>query len=318
MLTTATKSPTKAPIVKRPMEISALLCWAYREELPKRQISSAEGIWRDMDLGAGGMGGDHGCAQRYPHHGLPHDDALLIEDAVSDLPLMTIDWAESLDAIMGDLAGLITVNDLCREQAERGRVTQSSWPSKTYSKTQRRAQAVNKPRDVILVGSIDMGALVTSHARQGTRPRWHNEPVTCHKMPSKNNANLPAIIGECRGKDLYATGSCCPLRWGIPGDKWGDVLVSLLTIATARADYLAWWRGLAMLAESLVLGAHVALPPAPPQLPWFDAEPAVSLFGMLAPPKLATLPMKPQRETAGRTRGQAEDVKDGRGRRVVL
>lgn len=316
MLMPATKPPVT---VKRQVEIGALLAWCYREELPKRTISSAEGIWRDLDIGTGGMGGDHGCAQRYPHHGLPHDDALRIEDAVSELPPWMCDWSESLDAIMGDLAGLLTVNDLQREQMERGRITQSSWPSKTYSKTQRRAQATNRPRDVIFVGSIDMAALVVSHARQGTRPRWYPGGLTCRKTPARNNANLPMVIGECRAKDVYTAGSCCPLIWGIPGDKWGDVLVTPFSIATARADYLAWWRGLAMLAESLVLAEHVALPPAAPQLPWLDGEPVSSVYGQRVPPKMPTLPMKPQREMAGRTRGQGEDIpRRHQGRRVAL
>lgn len=305
MLMPATKPPVT---VKRQVEIGALLAWCYREELPKRQISSAEGIWRDMDIGAPGMGGDHGCAQRYPHHGLPHDDALRIEDAVSELPPWMCDWSESLDAIMGDLAGLLTVNDLQREQMERGRITQSSWPSKTYSKTQRRAQAVNKPRDVIFVGSIDMAALVVSHASQGTRPRWYPGGLTCHPTPARNDPGRVMLVGERGGRNLYTMGSCCPLTWR----------PSPVVIAQARADYLAWWRGLAMLAESLVLAEHVALPPAAAQLPWFDGETTASVH-ISRPQKLPILPLKPQREMAGRTRGQGEDIpRRYQGRRVAL
>ncbi|MDB5612129.1 MAG: hypothetical protein JWP25_9029 [Bradyrhizobium sp.] len=312
MVPTKNYKPVKAGI-----EIQALLEWCFRQELPKRQISSAEGIWRDVAIGAAGTGGDHGSAQRYPHHGLPHDDALLIEQAVADLPLWMCDWAESLPAIMGDLAGLLTVNDLRREQEERGRITQSSWPAKTYSKTERRAQAVNKPRDVIFVGSIDVEALVVSHARQGTRPRWYGEPVTCRKTPSRTDPNRPLIIGECRARDLYTTGSCCPLKWGIPGDKWGDVLVTPFSIATARADYRAWWYGLRLLAKSLVLLEHAPLPPEAPEFPWFDGEREVSLYGQRSPPKMATLPLKPQRKMAGPTRGQGEDVpRRSPGRRI--
>lgn len=287
--------------VKAEVEIQALLEWCFRQELPKRQISSAEGIWRDMDVGAGGMGGDHGGAQRYPHHGLPHDDALLIEQAVADLPLWMCDWAESLPAIMGDLAGLLTVNDLRREQEERGRITQSSWPAKTYSKTERRAQAVNKPRDVIFVGSIDVEALVVSHARQGTRPRWYPDGLTCHPTPSRNDPSRTMIVGECRGRNLYSTGSCCPLTWR----------PSPLTIATARADYLAWWYGLRVLAETLMLKEHAVMPidgKTLPQLPWFYPPKKVSRYGHPSPPKMATLPLKPQRKMAGPTRGQGEDV----------
>lgn len=309
MLMTTTKQTT-APLVRREVEVEALLRWCFRDELPKRQLSSAEGIWCGIAIGRGGLiGNGDSSAQCYASFGLPHPDADLIESAVSDLPLMVIDWEESLPEIMGDLAGLLTVSDLRREQEERGRITQSSWPAKTYSKTERRAQATNRPRDVIFVGSIDIGALVTSHARQGTRPRWYSEPVACYPTPSRNDPGRTAIVGECRGRNIYSTGSCCPLTWR----------PSLLTIATARADYLAWWRGLAMLAESLVLGEHTALPPAVQRLPWFDSAPEVSCYAQSSPPKMATLPMKPQRETAGRTRGQGEDVaKRYPGRRVEL
>lgn len=290
---------TATKIAQRAVDVELLLRWAYRDELPKRQISSAEGIWRDMALGrVGRVDGGESTAQRYASFGLPHPDADRIESAVADLPMMVIDWEESLSALMGDLAGLLSVNDLRREQEERGRITQSSWPAKTYSKTERRAQAVNKPRDVIFVGSIDIGALVASHAKQGTRPRWYGGPVACHPTPSRNDPGRTMIIGECRGKNLYSTGSCCPLTWR----------PSLLTIATARADYRAWWRGMAMLAESLNLAEHVALPTAAPEFPWLDGEPEISFYGHPSPPKMATLPMKPQRELAGRTRGQAEDV----------
>lgn len=304
----ATKSPPLVPRVKQEVEIQTLLEWAFRVELPKRQISSAEGIWRDIDIGAGGQGSDHSAAQRYPHHGLPHDDALLIEDAVAELPPWMCDWSESLPAIMGDLAGLLTVNDLRREQEERGRITQSSWPARTYSKTQRRAQAIDRPRDVIFVGSIDMAALVVSHARQGTCPKWYPDHPTCHPTPSRNDPGRTMIVGECRGRNLYSTGSCCPLTWR----------PSPLSIATARADYLAWWRGLAMLTDMLVLGAHTALPPAAPQLPWFDGK-APAAVRSAPGPKLQMLPLKPQREMAGPTRGQGEDVPRRRaGRRVSI
>lgn len=306
MLTIASKQTT-APRVKREVDVEKILTWAYREELPKRQLSSAEGIWRDIAIGRGGLiGNGESSAQRYASFGLPHPDADRIESAVSDLPMMVIDWDESLPAIMGDLAGLLTVNDLRREQEERGHITHSSWPSKTYSKTERRAQAVNRPRDVIFAGSIDIGALVTSHARQGTRPRWYSGPVACYPTPSRNDPARTAIVGECRGRNIYSTGSCCPLTWR----------PSLLTIAKARADYLAWWRGLAILAQTLVLDEHTTLAPAAAQLPWFDGETVAIVHGS-RPPKYGTLPLKPQRATAGPTRGQGEDIpKRYRGRRV--
>ena len=88
-----------------------------------------------------------------------------------------------------------------------------------------------------MVRSLRTSALVTMHAMMGTRPDWKSEhphplPVAATKGPG------PKIFGECRRKNWYSDGSYCPLRW------WP----SPISIAEARADYIAWWRGLVQLA----------------------------------------------------------------------
>ena len=75
--------------LKERVDIEKLLQWAYLDELPKRQISSAEGVWEGIreygqrggtDIGASG-------AQRYPRFGVPHPDAEEIEKAVGGRPI---------------------------------------------------------------------------------------------------------------------------------------------------------------------------------------------------------------------------------------
>lgn len=166
--------------MKRSIEIEKLLHWAYRDELSKRQTSSAEGIWDHIqEFGAnGGIDLGHGAAQRYPHFGLPHPDAEKIEKAVAALEDQCIDLAASTDALMGDLAPLLS------------------------------------QRDVLSVRSLRTTALVTMHAYMGTRPDWHPEtPRPRWIEPEKGPQNRPRIIGECRGRFLYTVGSYCPLQW---------------------------------------------------------------------------------------------------------
>lgn len=302
----ARKSPPIAPpTIKRAMEVESLCRWAFREELPKRQTSSAEGIWRDMEISGPYGQIDNGSAMQRYDFGMPHRDAELIERAVVALPLVVIDWDESLDAIMGDLAGLVAISDVKAPRTE-GRATSAGWTTGRGKDTLRRV--LDGPRDVIMVGSVQTSALVQSHASQGTRPSWYPQRPKCYQTPSRDPSR-PMLVGECRGKDLYSTGSHNPLSWYIKIDRMlNNRFITPLMIAQARADYIGWWRGLSMLAESLELHDHVALPPAAERLPWFDAERAAWLFGHPKPPKLPTLPLKPGRPMAGRTRGQAEDV----------
>lgn len=167
-------------MAKRSIEIEQLLRWAYRDELAKRETSSAEGIWDHIqEYGQnGGIDPGHGAAQRYPHFGLPHPDAEAIERAVGSLEDQCIDLEASTDALMGDLSALLS------------------------------------RRDVLSVRSLRTTALVTMHAYMSTRPDWYQEtPRPQWIEPEKGPRNRPKIIGECRARFLYTAGSYCPLQW---------------------------------------------------------------------------------------------------------
>lgn len=248
--------------MKRRTEIEALLQWAYRDELSKRYISAAEGIWdRIHDNGSlGGIDPGHGAAQRYAHFGLPHPDAEAIEIAVSALPDLIIDWELSREAVMGDMAPLL------------------------------------KARETILVCSLRTAALVTMHAKMGTRPDWREEePRPYPVAPDRGPAGKPAIVGECKGHNIYTYGSHCPIRWR----------PSPISIAEQRADYVCWHRGLSILAENLCLSAHTVLPPVASALPWNDAEGSERRIYSIGEQTKTILPLKPRRERfAGRKRAQ--------------
>src|SRR5262245_45552038 len=216
------------------MDIERLLQWAYREELIKRITSSAEAVWdRIADVGFYGIVGEGSSPQRYDH-GAPHPDAIKIERAVAALPDAVIDWELEAELILGDLINL--VEPRAAIEVEPIRSTTVTWPAARAGRVKRQLQP---PRQVILVRSLRTSALVVQHASMGTRPNWREEHP--HPLPTPA-ARGPgsAVVGECIRKGLYAEGSYCPVRW------WP----SPINVAEARADYLAWWRGLEQLART--------------------------------------------------------------------
>lgn len=269
--------------VKRQVEIEVLIRWAYQDELPKRATSSAEGIW-DRLAQNGSLGGidpdpGHGAAQRYAHFGLPHPDAEAIERAVSALEDATIDWAAEGETIMGPAIGLVD------PRPKTARDTTIGYRDRHRDKIGWRTETVAPARDVIMVRSLRTANLVIMHAAKGTRPEWGEERPRPYPVKARGR---PKMIGECRGKGLYTEGSHCPISWE----------PSPIAMAQERADYLAWWRGLAQLASTLELAAHTVLPPAAPEFPW--NEPAA---GRAQPPRIfkvgtetrVPLPLKPDR-----------------------
>lgn len=244
-----------APTGKISTDIEKLLQWAYRDELSKRITSSAEGIWDGIaEMGwLGGIEADRGSPQRYDF-GEPDKDAVRIEFAVGGLGDIIFDWEASRDAVMGDLAPLAA------------------------------------GRDMLLVRPFKVAALVTMHAKMGTRPDWHEDlPRPCMVEPERGPKNKGKVVGECWGKDRYSEGSYCPLRWE----------PRPLAIALARLDYAAWHRGLCILAETLDLARHVALPPTAPAQPWHEAETPRRIFEVGERTRGDKLPLKPQRDIAG-------------------
>jgi len=280
--------------MKTEIDIETLLHWAYRDELSKRQTSSAEGIWdRIMEDGQrGGIDPGHGAAQRYSHFGLPDPDAELIEKAVGALEDTVIDWPKSFNAIAGELSGLIAVNEMVRsESQQQQRNTKVSWGAagtkamKAWWGPEGAKPLRNRPRDVLMVGGLRTAALVTMHAIKGSQPDWNEEPPTPRPTPAVRGPNA-MVFGECKGRNLYSLGAHCPLQWS----------PSPLTIVSSRAEYVAWHIGLTKLAETLILAKFISLPPKASMTPWNDPVVIRGEPIQIRPEiKLSVLPLGPDR-----------------------
>lgn len=277
------------PKLKTALDIEVLLIWAYLHELPKRQLSSSEGIrWNRLEK-YGFLGGinpdpNRGSAQRYPF-GLPHIDAERIEKAVDALQPVTTDWEQYFELIAWDLAALVSVNDV------RPVTRETIWTSaKVATGIDKRGVTASpdKPRDVLDVQSIDVGMLVYSHAVKGTRPGdWRTAGLQAVPTAAERGP-LAKVVGLCKGKNSYSSGSYCPLRWE----------PSPVKVVLARAAYFAWHQALEQLAAELELAEHIALPPAISGTPWvWLSEPCRRIFHQL-PIRSRPLPLKPTRKYA--------------------
>jgi hypothetical protein len=277
---------------KQTCDIEKLLWWTYLHELPKRKISSAEGIWdRLSQYGSlGGINPDpgHGAAQRYPHFGLPHPDAELIEKAVAALQPVAIDWNQHANLLLWDLAPLVSLNEL-KPLAE-----ETIWTSalvKPGKDGRGISASPHKPRDMLLVQTINVEMLVYSHAIKGTRPNgWRANDMRAVPTAAERGP-LAKIIGICKGKNSYSSGSYCPLRWE----------PSPVKVVMARANFFAWHQALTQLANELALEEHQALPPHPASATpwaWLDT-PQLKTFYRSPPIRSRPLPLKPTRKRAG-------------------
>jgi hypothetical protein len=264
------------------MDVEKLLRWAYQEELAKKRTSSAEGIWDRLHEVAerGGIDIGHGAAQRYPHFGLPDPDAERIEVAVGALPDQVIDWDRDAEAVMGGLLGL--ADPRSKKGLPRNRPSTASWPSRT--RKQHETASVEPPRDVLMVRSYRTATLITMHAAMGTRPDWYPEPSRPLPVPASRGPGF-AVVGECYGRDRYQLGAYCPLRWD----------PSPMEIADARAEYLAWHRGLLMLCERLELRGYIAARPGAPEMPWRAPQDSIRVVYEAPVRPQGRLPLHPAR-----------------------
>jgi hypothetical protein len=284
------------------IDCERLVAWAYQEELSKRQLSSAEGIWDRIqeDGQRGGIDPGHGAAQRYCHFGLPDPDAELIEKAIGALEDTVIDWDQSFDAIASELSALISVNDIARRDVQskaakggwgkRGEKAVKDW----FGETPR--QSYDRPRDVIMVGGLRTSALVTMHAVRGTRPDWIEDAPKPSMVQALKGPNA-MIVGECKGRNLYSAGAYCPLKYD----------PSPLSIVSSRAEYVAWHQGLTELAKTLQLAKFVALPPKASITPWLEereSDQRYNVMSVMPTPSnnvrdWGTLPLVPSRGRMG-------------------
>src|SRR6185312_9952477 len=278
-----------------------LVRWAYQDELSKRHTSAAEGIWdRITQIGQqGGIDPGHGAAQRYAHFGLPDPDAERIEQAVGQLEDLVLDWKASFATLAGDLAGLISVNDLAKRSTdqpprkagwgEAGTKALKAWWGPDGAKPY-----MTRPRDVLMVGGLRTGALVTMHAVRGTRPDWIADELQPHSVPSLSGPGA-MLVGRCEGRNRYSLGSYCPLAWS----------PSPLSILSSRAEYAAWHAGLIRLAGMLELEKFIALPPKVSATPWLEAEGVAPALRPVIPTESnhvsgwGTLPLSPVRGRMG-------------------
>lgn len=269
---------------RRKVDIEQLLQWAFLDELPKRHLNATgetgERFWRRMEQygSLGGVDIDEPLAsvQRYAYVGEPHDDAKAIEKAVGAFGSAAVDWESHHDLIVGELAGLINVNDLRplplpTMAPDRGRATVAGHYDRDGG-----APLRDERRRTLLIASTNRTALVQKHAVFRSRPEWRHEDLTVEGVAAGRGF---ALVGECRGKNLYTEGSYCPLRY----------TPSPLQIVLDRADYLLWHQALTTLAETLELSEHEAIKPAASAAPWREAEVSHRTYKQEPDPKTFSL-----------------------------
>lgn len=197
--------------MKRAQDIEKLLTWAFVDELPKRQLSSAEANWDNISR-TGGLGGVaiDATPQRYAAISAPHPDAVIIEHQVKGIAELlggsgervTVDYLASRPMLFGDMMA---------------------------------------PREMSLP-AFNIVALVKSNAVLRRRPRWNVGRMLPQRTLAANGRPVVAGI-ERNGR--YPPGSYCPLTWT---PSWREVAESraeyllwhraLAELADALADSL--------------------------------------------------------------------------------
>ena len=229
-------------------DVERLLHWAYRDELPKRELDAGSGGGGFNTLAELGTVIDeqpYARPQRYAGYGKPHPDALLLDWLVNGLEDVAIQWPAGQIALLGHLARYVTKSD----------------------------------EFIIAKMKAQPAGLVRAHARMGTRPFWdvwyRFEPVLlANNKPLTRYVDRHGKLVDCRhGQQDYLRGGQCPVRIGIgsrPGER-GRLGAPLVEIVSARFEYYVWRKAL----DELVLRAARAgltdwIPVAPqaPVTPW--------------------------------------------------
>lgn len=274
--------------MKKKIDIEKLLQWAMRDELPKGQAVAASPwdlIIQFASLGvrvqtSGYQGDGFGFTP-----GAPHEDALVIADALASLGGARFNDAAEVAPLFGDLVGIA-------------------------------GDAIKS----IMVASFDQRSIVISNATMGTRPKWKFEHPTAYQMfTQERNArgelrSTPLVHGldadgvaiaikkNRGGKQVAKHGVYdvrmsprSPLDWQCPAP---------LHIGECRAEYVAWHVALVSLAADLVgkLKEFEPTPPAAAAMPWITGEaPASRIVARRDLGEVDVgLPLAPRRRAAGK------------------
>jgi hypothetical protein len=167
---------------RREVEVEALLHWTYRDELPQREISSAEGIWDQIAQHGqrGGIDVGHGAAQQYPHFGLPHPDALAIEKVVAALPDARIDRKRGGGTDHARLHGACRIT--ARSPAAAGTGSARLWAPRRPTRVPRPAlRRERRPKQRPMRVTEDISTLVKS----------------ANRVPEFNIRHIERVCGNC-------------------------------------------------------------------------------------------------------------------------
>lgn len=244
--------------IKQKIDIERLLSWAYREELPKKElaVTADSTSWDSVDryLGRGGVEIDrdpwelHLQSQRYAGIGKPHADARDLACLVDGLDDVTIQWPAAKNILLGPLAPYLT-------------------PDSEFLIRKLRAQS---------------SGLVRAHARMGTRPMWDiywklGPVVLKNQHTLVQYVDRHGKVVDCTsGQRDYIRGGRCPLKLTLharPGER--DPLankVPLAEIVSARFEYFVWHSALREIVRqvkgSWKLEDHEPTGPLAAQAPW--------------------------------------------------
>lgn len=234
------------------MDIEKLLQWAYRDELTKggpAPHSPWEPILSYGERGGMAIDDQIGPAMKLPPiFGEPHPDALTLGRLVRQIGDVVIDWSASARGLLDEAS---TIDNPLERREDVNHVTYDS-----------RSRHASVTRDTRVFNGLRTQTLMVMHAKMGTRPDWRSEPIKVHGIKVQGGAYklVGKATGSRRGRVWYSEGSYCPLEF-TPRPE---------TVALARAEYWAWWRGLVELSRLArgQLNDYEALQPAAPPYPW--------------------------------------------------
>jgi hypothetical protein len=244
--------------MKRPVDIEQLLTWAFVEELPKEQLSSAEWAWKNMrdQVRLGGVSIDRSAPQRYGVIEPPHPDALQVAAVLKRLPrimypdgdgkIVRVDWADSGSLLFSDMPHL-------------------ALPS-------------------IALSTYDLVTTMISHAVMRRRPRWYVGRISLRRRIGANGRVV--VFGRNPQTHRYDDGACCPVDYDPP----------LPLVADARAEYLVWCLALGAMVRELGDSLTLYQPTGPeaPLEPWRDAL-GKSPDSLITPDVIAAIKAKRKR-----------------------